>query len=550
MGVLDKLLSIWGVNPERTASRVHARPTHSGTSQLQSFWGYLQTYPDQDRVLRYRDYDAMNAYADISKALEIYASESTQRSPETDRVVSVGSKYKDVEETLYDFLDNVMNIEVMIFGLARNLAQYGDYFAYLNIEGNKGITDVQWFHPVTVSVELDPETLDFSGWRCNVAARGYFSSEFAQMIPPKGSLGREIFDPYEFIHFKTPGADLNSPYGRSMLEAGRFAWKSLEMLETALAIYRLHRAGTQRIYYIDVGTQTPGEARETVESWKRSLKTKHYLQVDQQNNILGEKAHNTTFSEMLSKYNPMDLLDDIFWPVKQDSKSSVQNVSNDVDVRAVADVDHFKAKLRAALGIPKAYLDGEINGWNASQALAQQDIQFAKSIDRLQRSVLHGLEQLCRVHLYLLGYDEDVPFEITIPLGSDLLQLQRLQVLDQKYKIANGMIGMSTAFGLAPKKWSRWLLRNVMGFSQSFVQRYQTEEPQPTLMLAKGAEGAEETGPAAAVGMDDAEAKQSKVKKAVAENLAKLRKSPTQPVFVEHGFLITDDEDENHEWED
>lgn len=532
--LLASLLSVVGLEQEDllTQRLAQGRRSVDGPAQLSSLtnvWmNMLHTSVNQDRKTRYADYEQMDSYSDITKALDLYATEATPTSEETDTVVTVrcsdAASLKLVEE-----LFSKLSIETKIFGLARAVAKYGDYFMYPTIGEDGQISGVEYFPPQYVSrVEEHGKLIGFNCDLMQVTGSSPLYNQSStgnsyMLNEPDGSEGRKLFEPWEFIHFRTEGSDLHTNYGHSMIEGARHSWKSLEMLETALAIYRLHRSGQRFVYYIDTGNSGPDQQRDIVDRWKRSLKTKSYIQVKEGTNELGSVAHGTSgFAELMSQYNPLSLLEDVFWPVREGSTNSkVEMLGSTVDIRAIADVDHFKTKLRTALSVPKAFFDGEITGWNANLALAQQDIQFAKLVERLQRAIIQGLTHLAYIHL-ALGGEEDalsIDLEIEIPLASNLLELQRLQVLGQRQSIAINMMNAATIFGFDKEKWADYVLSTVMGFDKRFIKKYRTEEPLQVVAGAKpGASGvpgkeAEEVGPAAMSNMDDAMKLQSRIRK-------------------------------------
>jgi hypothetical protein len=252
-------------------------------------------------------------------------------------------------------------------------------------------------------------------------------------------------------------------------------------METALAIYRLHRAGVRYIYYIDVGSAVGDEAKNIVDLWKRSLKTKNFLEV-QRSVELGETTNDDSFGDMLSKYNPMSLLEDIFWPVSSSTQSSskVDTLSVDAQVRGIDDVEHFKQKLRSALNIPRAFFEGDISGWNANRALAQQDIRFAKKIDRIQRGMTSGLELLGKIHLMMAGWEleaiEKLGLRVHLTRASNLLELQRIEVEVQRWSEANTMLSMAKPFSLDVWEWGNFILKNVCKLSPADIKKYRKQK--------------------------------------------------------------------------
>ena len=70
----------------------------------------------------------------------------------------------------------------------------------------------------------------------------------------------------------------------------------------------------------------------------------------------------------------------------------------------IDDVKYLKDKLFAALKVPQSYLFRGEGSEEDKTTLAQKDIRFARTIQRLQRAVVSELEKIGIIHLYALGY--------------------------------------------------------------------------------------------------------------------------------------------------
>jgi hypothetical protein len=158
----DRLLQMWNLAPgEALSQRIAAGPEgfSSFAAHLARLWGLTsRTAPDQDRRLRFRDYDAMEGYSDISTALDIYAEEATQPSEEhEDSPYWIECKDKKAQTSVEEMFEKVA-LRDKLFGLARSVAKYGEYYTYLMTRGEKGkrgVTGLQFFHPSKVEEILD-----------------------------------------------------------------------------------------------------------------------------------------------------------------------------------------------------------------------------------------------------------------------------------------------------------------------------------------------------------------------------------------------------------
>ena len=135
----------------------------------------------------------------------------------------------------------------------------------------------------------------------------------------------------------------------------------------------------------------------------------------------------------------------------------------------IDDVNYLRDKLFSALKIPKAYL-AQSDAQEDKTTLAQKDIRFARTIQRLQRVVIAELEKMCIIHLFTLGFRNNdlLSFKLNLNNPSKIAELQELEHLRTKFEIA----GNATE-GLFSK---RWVYENVFKLSNEEVERIQVEQ--------------------------------------------------------------------------
>jgi hypothetical protein len=102
--------------------------------------------------------------------------------------------------------------------------------------------------------------------------------------------------------------------------------------------------------------------------------------------------------------------------------------------------------------------------------LAQKDIRFARTIQRLQRVVLSEIQKICVIHLYSMGYrNEDLMnFSLTLNNPSKIAELQELEHLRTRFEIA----GAATE-GLFSK---RWIYKSIFKMDDDEVERIMREQ--------------------------------------------------------------------------
>ena len=108
-------------------------------------------------------------------------------------------------------------------------------------------------------------------------------------------------------------------------------------------------------------------------------------------------------------------------------------------------------------------------GTEDKTTLAQKDIRFARTIQRLQRTVAAELEKIAIIHLYTLGFEQDdlLSFSIKLNNPSKIAELQELEHWRTKFDVA----GAATE-GFFSK---RWLAVNLFGLSDEELVRMQQE---------------------------------------------------------------------------
>ena len=121
------------------------------------------------------------------------------------------------------------------------------------------------------------------------------------------------------------------------------------------------------------------------------------------------------------------------------------------------------------LKVPQSYLTMGEGATEDKTTLAQKDIRFARTIQRLQRVVVAELEKIGIIHLFTLGYRNDdlLSFKLFLNNPSKIAELQELEQWDKKFSVA----GNATE-GYFSK---RWVAEHLFGMSEDEFLRNQRE---------------------------------------------------------------------------
>jgi len=377
----------------------------------------------------FRDYDAMDCDPILASALDIYSDESTLKNEFGD-ILTIRSDNQKVQEVLNNLFYDILNVEFNLWPWVRNMVKYGDFFLGLEIAEGKGIVNVTP-HSVYNTERLegtDPNNP-------NVV-------KFKVTEDPNGKVE---YENYEIAHFRLL-ADTNwLPYGKSMIENGRRLWKQLSLMEDAMLIHRIMRAPEKRVFKIDIGNIPPTEVDNYMQRIINKMKKVPFVDKNSGDYNL--------------KYNMQNLTEDFFLPVRGgDSGTSIENLAG-LDYAAIDDIEYLKSKLFAALKIPKAYLgyDENVNG---KATLAAEDVRFARTIERIQRTVVSELSKIAIVHLYAQGItdSEMTNFELQLVNPSTIYEQEKVNLWSEKVRLAQDMQSLNMLS-------KDWIYQNIFKMS-------------------------------------------------------------------------------------
>jgi hypothetical protein len=362
----------------------------------------------------FRDFDAMDNDPILSSALDIYADESTLKNEFGD-VMLIHSDNQQVQEILRNLFYDVLNVEFNLWPWVRNMCKYGDFFLGMEIAEGKGIVNVT---PHSVYNTERLERTDPSNPN---------SVKFKITEDPNG---KEEYENFEVAHFRLLSDTNWLPYGKSMIENARRLWKQLSLMEDAMLIHRIMRAPEKRVFKIDIGNIPPTEVDNYMQRIINKMKKVPFVD------------RNT--GDYNLKYNMQNLTEDFYLPVRgSDSGTQIDNLAG-LEYASIEDIDYLKNKLFAALKIPRAYLGYEENV-NGKATLAAEDVRFARTIERIQRTVVSELSKIAIVHLYSQGItdSEMTNFELQLVNPSTIYEQEKVNLWSEKIRLAQDIQGLN-----------------------------------------------------------------------------------------------------------
>jgi len=359
-----------------------------------------------DRMSRYADFQEMEATPEIASALDIYSDESVSQD-EIGRCLHIYSENDKIRRVLEELFYDNLNIDFNLNPWSRNLCKYGDFFLFLDISPEYGVLNGI---PIPVN-EIERE-------------EGYDPEDPMAVRFRWVTQGNKILENWQIAHFRLLGNDAFLPYGSSVIEPARRIWRQLILIEDAMLVYRVIRSPERRVFKIDIGNVPPEEVENYMQQAKSALRS---------NQVVDKKTGRVDL-----RYNPLSVDEDYFLPVRgQADGTAIDTLAGGQNTTAIEDVEYIQKKLFAALKVPKAYL-GYDEMLSSKATLAQEDIRFSRTINKVQRVLISELNKIAAVHLYANGFDGDDLIDFTLKLSnpSTIAQQQKLELFRTKFEIA------------------------------------------------------------------------------------------------------------------
>lgn len=335
----------------------------------------------RNRLVDFDTYETMDANdPEVSGALDVFADSATQVGVTKtdiarglDNVVQINTP----DANLLEFLSEVRNrlkLDERAWALARDLVKMGEVYEEVVVRQNLMLDRLKQLPARTMIRNED---------------------RFGVLHPVKAFLQTSVndpesvvatFEPWEVVHFRLRTRN-EDRYGKSTLHSIRRVFKQLQLIEGSMVVARLTRATSKLVYRIDTGGLPGPQAREVVKSFRDEHRKRRL--VDQHGQIR-------------SDVNPIQQDEDVFIGVSKGSQAGVEQLYGDLNIGNLTDVEYLQNKKFAGLRVPKSYLGVERDVSNRS-TLTNQDIQFARSVRRLQLAMRIGYHELFDLALILEG---------------------------------------------------------------------------------------------------------------------------------------------------
>jgi hypothetical protein len=431
--------------------KLQAQQTYYLTNQWAKVENNLYSqaiYYEPSRLSAQYDYESMEYTPEISAALDIYSEESTTTN-EDGFILQIFSESKRIKSVLADLFNNALDINTNLPMWTRNTCKYGDNFVYLKLDPEKGIIGCQQLP----TIEIERHEIGVSGRISQDISKE--KDEDKKALHFTWKTRNMEFQSWEVAHFRLLGDDRKLPYGTSMLEKARRIWKQLLLCEDAMLIYRTSRAPERKLFKVFVGNMNDDDVEAYVNRVANKFKREQ---------VVDSKTGNVDM-----RFNQMAVDQDYFIPVRDPAAPDpISTLPGATNLSEIADIEYIQKKLLTALRVPKAFLGfEEVVG--DGKNLSLQDIRFARTINRIQKSMVAELNKIAIVHLFLLGFEDELQnFTLGLSNPSTQADLLKIDVWKEKVLLYKDLVS-DPGNGIQPTS-STWAKKHIFGWSDEEIR--------------------------------------------------------------------------------
>ena len=403
--------------------------------------------------LMYRDADLMDDFPEIGTALDIVSEEACYI-PDSGFMVNVSSKSERIKSILDDLFINRLTINTILPMICRGTCKYGNHYMLLNIDSENGIKG--WKQLPVYEMERYENGMDnpYQASYASLSSIDIDSSDETKFV----WVGQNEYIPYrnwQIAHFRLLYDGRFLPYGMSFLNKARRHFRMLSMMEDMMLIYRLERSIERRVFKINVGaiddTDVPAYVQSIADNFKRTPIVDPLTgQLDLRKNLL-------------------NVAEDYFIPVRDDNTSNpIETLSAAQNLTAMDDIKFIQNKLFTALRVPKAFLNFE-DAQGDGKNLSMMDIRFTRTTNRVQQSLLMELNKIAIIHLYILGFVDDLN-NFSLTMNNPSSQAEMLELDNMAKKISTAKDAISDAGNGIPLMSMSRAWKEIMKWSNKDIE--------------------------------------------------------------------------------
>lgn len=281
--------------------------------------------------------------------------------------------------------------------------------------------------------------------------------------------------------------------GQSILENVYGAYQTLKLKEESVLLERITKASITRIIQVELGDLPESKKRQKLQEIKNQIEQQ--LQVNKQAGTIQSRAG-------------AQPIENIIYTSTRQGKGAIStvNIGGDVNIGDLADVEDSENKVYGALLTPKALLGADMDGTGLSNggSLTEMNTTYARRIKRGQIALCSGLKTLINIFALADGLGDKVVnnFEVKLTPIITVEDNRRDELMQTKIRNVNDIMALFNNIEQVDEDIKLEMLTNWLS---SYLNQQDIVDILDTSLKEKEAEEAEEIDETEAGGGDDFE---------------------------------------------
>ena len=472
------------------------------TSNLTLLEGTDVANTDEEKLIAL--YRQMENDAVISAALDLYADSATQPNLKTGHVVAIESPNKTFENEINEFLHDHIKIDTEAWQIVRDVARDGKILLDTQVDSSDwsfvpiqdpskvkvltlGQDKIKYF---VVSPEEKKDTSNNSPFsflsgdsnklnEYTVESKDRFIAGFTSR-ENKGTM-TIISDSKYTPDGEQVREELSIRSGRSVLASIVQTYQTLSALEDAMFINRLTKSTEFKVVQIDVGEGTDNkQAKQIIDAVKNAFKSSESI--------------DTSINRYANRQSPIPINDFVYVPTRGTKGTvTIETVGGELKEVQTGDIDYYRNKLFAGLGVLKAYLGFEETtpGGLGDSTLTKLDERFGRRVIRLQSVLSHIVKQMVEFYWRYSAasitrtVDNMPKYKLVLGKISTKEEDENTKRLETNLSIASSIVGMLKDEDFVnfvdKEKLFKYIFEDIIGLDTSMFSR----EPIPEELSLK-----------------------------------------------------------------
>lgn len=375
---------------------------------------------------KYNSFDLMSQDSRVSSILNMYADDCTQYN-QSGKVIWAESSDPDCEEFVNRLIDN-LQLNKYAWTHLYSLCKYGDLYLelfydnedntefYKRNNGSKLLEHIEMIkNPASMFdlilqgktnyyIQVNEANNPYNPTQQDMLQDTFHFTENDKLFPPDKFVHICINDAYsrfpnKYI-LKNTETNTEEIYdvkeGNSILSNVFKVWSELNLLEDSVLLNRLSKSAIIRLIQIEVGNTDDDDVQDILKTLRDKISRSRYL----------DKSNGSYKNQV----NPGPLENIIYHAThKGNGVITHSTIGGDVDVKALADIDHFLEKFAMGFPIPVAYIkqkNDDGGGLSAGTSLTKFDARYGRTLKRYQNAYVNGITDLINIYAYKRGISD------------------------------------------------------------------------------------------------------------------------------------------------